>query len=222
MFWKEPLCNDYTREWPGINGYHVIHIRADGARKVLPMPPDKILHMNQSVLVSCVCCILHVCTRSVNARKICLFTHLVKKNSCFSEVSQNTSPLVSTTKSHRILCSVTAQVHQFLLAQCSYPCLLLLTAFMGVGKKGPDFPHYGDLFQGIWMLQIPREWRDLVTFTDTLVTCQDFPKQQVSNMLGWSSRAAQVVSTFWVILICSLDVGHNLNNLCGQQPITDA
>lgn len=85
-----------------------------------------------------VCCILGVCTRSMTARKICLFTRLVRKNSCFSEVSQNISPLVNTTKSHRILCSVTAQVcEQSLLAQCSYPCLLLLTAFMGVGKKRP-------------------------------------------------------------------------------------
>lgn len=118
--------------------------------------------------------------------------------------------------------SVTAQVCESLLAQCSYPCLLLLSVFMLGGKRGPDFPHYWDLFQGTWMLQIPREWRDLMTSSDTPVTCQAFPKQQGSNMLGWSSRVAQVACTLWVLLICPLDVGQSLNNLCGQQPVTDA
>lgn len=169
-----------------------------------------------------VCCILRVCTRSMTTRKICLFALLVKKNTCFSEVSQNICPLVNTSKFHMILCSVIAQVCESLLAQCSHPCLSLLKAFMGGGNRGSDFPHCGDLFQGTWMLQIPREGRDLVTFTDRPVTCQAFPKQQVSNMPGWSSRVGQVASTFWVLLMCSLDVGQNLNNLCGQQPVTDA
>lgn len=82
------------------------------------------------------CCILCVCTWSMTARKICLFALLMKKNTCFSEVSQNTSSLVNTSKSHRILCSVTAWV-------CDSACTVLLPlhfttdSFHGWWEKRP-------------------------------------------------------------------------------------
>lgn len=124
-----------------------------------------------------VCCILCVHTCSMTARKICLFALLVKKNTCVSEVSQNTSPLVNTSKSHRILCSITAQV-------CESACTVLLL-----------LPFTTDSFHEWWEKRPWLSWRFVLGHLDAANTkgvkgSSDLHKY-TCNLLSLSQAAGQ-------------------------------
>lgn len=73
--------------------------------------------LQMSLCLFSACCILCVW----NSSKENMFALLLKKNTCFSECSQHAPPLGSSSRSCRILCAVTAQVFESLLAQCSPP-----------------------------------------------------------------------------------------------------
>lgn len=91
-----------------------------------------------SLCLFSVCCVLRACTRSMAARKICLPSWW-RRTPAFQR-SLRTYVLWWTLASSIWSCAVSL-LRSVGLCLHSAPCLLLLTAFMGGGNRGPDFPH---------------------------------------------------------------------------------